>query len=47
MGRTDAIEHWGGTSWSVVSSPALSGDGPVHDISASAAANLWAVEGMG
>jgi hypothetical protein len=39
------MEHWDGTSWTVVSSPAFTGVGPIYDISANAANDVWAVGG--
>ena len=39
------MEHGAGTSWKVVSSPAFTGVGPIYDISARAANDVWAVGG--
>ena len=39
------IEHWDGTSWSIVSSPAFTGVGPIYGISADASNDVWAVGG--
>jgi hypothetical protein len=39
------VEHWDGTSWSVVSSPAFTGGGQVGRVSADASNDVWAVGG--
>ena len=37
------IEHWNGTSWAIVASPALSNGGQFSAITALSATNIWAV----
>src|SRR5262249_5938891 len=37
------IEHWDGTSWSVVSSPKLKQDGALNAVTAISTNNVWAV----
>ena len=44
----DLVEHWDGTSWSVVSSPAFNGTNDIlHGISADASNDVWAVGNSG
>jgi hypothetical protein len=37
------IEHWDGSSWSIVSSPKLAGIGSLNAVTALSATNIWAV----
>jgi hypothetical protein len=39
------VEHWDGTSWSIVSSPAFTGAGGLNGISADTSKDVWAVGG--
>jgi hypothetical protein len=39
------VEHWDGTSWSLVSSPAFTGVGGLDAVSADASNDVWAVGG--
>jgi len=39
------MEHWNGTNWSVVSSFAFTGVGPIRGISADTSNDAWAVAG--
>jgi hypothetical protein len=41
----ELAEHWDGTSWSVVSSPAFNAGGSVGRVSADASNDVWAVGG--
>jgi len=44
-GNTPLIEHWNGSTWSIVSGPAVAGH--LYSITALSASNIWAVGGMG
>jgi hypothetical protein len=41
------IEHWNGTAWTLVPSPAIPGGGTLAAVSASSPRNAWAVGGSG
>ena len=40
------IEHWNGTAWTLVPSPAIPGGGTLAAVSASSPRNAWAVGGQ-
>jgi hypothetical protein len=43
--NTPLIEHWDGSTWSIVPGAAVSGH--LYSITALSASNIWAVGGMG
>ena len=40
------VEHWDGTSWSIVSSPAFSDVSVINDVSADSSTDVWAIGGL-
>jgi hypothetical protein len=46
-GTRPLIEHWNGTAWTLVPSPAIRGGGTLQGVSAAAPGSAWAVGGRG
>jgi hypothetical protein len=41
------VEHWNGSSWSIVATPALGGSGELNAVTVISSTNVWAVGGLG
>jgi hypothetical protein len=45
-GGNALVEHWDGTSWSIVSNLVIAGSGGLSSVSADSANDVWAVGGV-
>jgi hypothetical protein len=41
------VEHWNGSTWSIVATPTLAGSGELNAVTVISANNVWAVGGLG